>query len=687
MNSFKDFDSQKGIQRTYYNEDCGLLQNFIVPTLSIAKYYYRSVAYFSSSVIELILPAISQLYRKKAKIQLIVSPELTKEDIEAIDLGYKDRQTTLEQKFDINIATELAQMSDENLRVLEKLIKDNILDIRVACKKGFGNYHDKIGIMVDEFGDSVAFDGSANSSYNAYYYNYEHITVYKSWDASVDYLTDLKQEFESLWKSEKETVEVKEYKDAVLEKVIKIREEKEIITKATKKEEFKLRDYQEEAIQKWVSNKYTGFYVMATGTGKTLTAIYSAKELLKVSNALIVICAPYKHLIKQWSFDIEKVFPKAKVILISSENPDWPRQLSEAIIRQRYEEDFQVIAISTMKSFMTDTFASIVSSSKQEKLLIVDEAHRLTTRPEYLKDTYKYKLGLSATPGNGKNQDFVNELMNFFGGEVYSLPLEKALKLGKLTPYKYVPIYVHMTQEEEDKYNSFANKIAGCFKKGVLVKQDDFLKYLRARQRVISMASEKAEKIREILSQVKEKDHLIVYCGDGRMSDNGDDIRHISFVKGILDEFGYRPNQFTAQENMAKRMQIIDSFNKGDNKALAAIRCLDEGVDIPSIKSALILASNDDYREFVQRRGRILRLYEDKKFATIYDVIVLPSIESSNIAKIELRRFYEYARLVHDDKERTELLKDLDLYLSEYGLTYDDIEFTGAEEEMEVEDE
>lgn len=125
----------------------------------------------------------------------------------------------------------------------------------------------------------------------------------------------------------------------------------------------------------------------------------------------------------------------------------------------------------------------------------------------------------------------------------------------------------------------------------------------------------------------------------------------------------------------------MDAFNKGDITALAAIRCLDEGINIPSIKGALILSSNDDYREFVQRRGRILRLYDNKEFANIYDVIVLPSQEMDNWAKIEFRRFYEYAKLALNWRD---LEPELESHLAYYGLETDDIDVFDYEDEMEA---
>jgi superfamily II DNA or RNA helicase len=200
------------------------------------------------------------------------------------------------------------------------------------------------------------------------------------------------------------------------------------------------------------------------------------------------------------------------------------------------------------------------------------------------------------------------------------------------------------------------------------------------------MAKEKETRIDEIINQVEEKDHFVVYCGDGKLFDNNttEEIRHIRFVKGVLDEHGYKPSQFTAKENMQERMDLVDQFNKGNITALSAIRCLDEGINIPSIKSALILSSNDDYREFVQRRGRILRKYGGKQTATIYDVIVLPSDDMQQWAKIELRRFLEYAKLSLNWEETEIRLSNL---CDRYGLTVEDIDVYDYEEVEEPLDE
>ena len=228
--------------------------------------------------------------------------------------------------------------------------------------------------------------------------------------------------------------------------------------------------------------------------------------------------------------------------------------------------------------------------------------------------------------------------------------------------------------------------MASCFHEGVLVDSDRFVKYVRARLRIISMAENKISHIDDFINKIPVKDHFIVYCGDGRLFDGqrDDEIRHIQFVKDRLYNLGIKSSQFTATESMDRRMELVDMFNNNEVSSLVAIRCLDEGINIPSIKSALILSSNDDYREFVQRRGRILRKYGDKKSADIYDVIVLPSGLTPKMAVIELRRYYEYARLALNHNE---LLAQLDTLLNDYNLTLDDVMFyTEINTEVDLDD-
>lgn len=676
----KDLD----IKKSYIS--CGdenIAKSFLFPALKHTKLYQRSVGFFSSSVFEPILDGVVALARNGGNIQLIASPRLNEEDIQAITLGYEKRDAIIQNAFTRDFIAEVEGFDEIRLQVLIDLIAKGTLDIRIAVTDTVGIYHDKLGILEDFNGNVVVFYGSANSSASGYQKNYEKIRTVKSWiEADAESIADEQEEFRSLWDGTNPFVKVYPYRESAKANLLTVLERKQSGSGAKSNAPIQLRDYQKEAITAWVNNDYHGFYVMATGTGKTWTAIYSAKELLEKHPAMVVICAPYKHLVRQWADDVVKSFPDAKLIMVSSENPQWEQQINHEVIRKKYNPNNQIIIISTIASFRMDRFMSALRKSKDDKLLIVDEAHRFSDRPEELKNDFKYMLGLSATPFSGTSAQKGMELMEFFGGQVFNLPIEVALERGFLVPYYYHPIYVYATEDEEGKFRYHTQRILSCFKNNRCINPDLLVKSLRNRLRVISMAEAKQTQIDEIINRISERDHFVVYCGDGRLFDNnsGEELRHIQSVKRVLTAHGFKSSQFTATENMAVRMELVDAFNKGEISAMAAIRCLDEGINIPSIKSALILSSNDDYREFVQRRGRILRKYDNKAFANIYDVIVLPAHDMQGWAKIELRRFHEYARLALN---WADLELELQSQLAMYGLTVEDVDVYDYED-MEV---
>ena len=658
--------------------DDNIVSSLISPALKVSKLYQRSVAFFSSSVFKLLINSLPDFISNKGHIQLVISPTLSEADFKAIELGYKKKDELLNSQISADLDNSITELEDEELNILFQLVFNGTLDIKVACvKKTFGIYHDKLGIMTDLDDNKIVFYGSPNSSYNAYYNNYERIRVIYNWNGSNNQLVEDEQfEFDSLWNGSNKFLDVYEFKEAILKKIIS-----EIEYRRNEKREngISLYTYQREAIKKWVENGYKGFYVMATGTGKTWTAIYSVKELIKQHNCLIVILAPYKHLINQWKRDVEKIFPEAEIVLIYSDNSNWRSQATNACLERKYNGK-TLIYLSTIASFYSSDFQKILSLDCGEKMLLVDEAHRFTRRDENVKKKFDYFLGLSATPSNGKNENSKDELLEYFGGQVYFLPIEFALERGFLVNYKYHPIYVYSTEEEEEQFRYWSKRIASCFDKSGSIKNSEKLQEaLRNRLRIISMASEKSTKIDDILKRFINDKNFIVYCGDGKIyDDSSEGIKHVKFIKEKLDLIGVKSSQFTASEDASTRMSLIDAFNDNLIDALVAIRCLDEGVDIPSIKKALILSSNDNYREFVQRRGRILRKYEGKDIAHIYDIIVLPSKSTIGLAEIELRRFYEYARLAKNYE--SELKDELFKKLTYYGLTLDDIKFRDYEE-------
>ncbi|MCI6360605.1 MAG: DEAD/DEAH box helicase family protein [Eubacterium coprostanoligenes] len=661
--------------------------NILNPLLSCAKTYKRSVGFFSSSALTFIGKGIVDMAKKGGKVYLATSPKLSDEDTAAIKKGYSEREI-LKKNFLTELEESLIDVSDENAELLYMLIRDGIIDIKIVRKKS-GMYHDKLAVLEDYDGNIVVCSGSGNESGNGYNNNYEKVRVYKSWNDTEGRIQDETEEFESIWNKSNDFLEVYDFMQAVEEKIIeRVKHEGPFKKKTTK---YKMRSYQNEAKNNWVTNGHKGFFIMATGTGKTITALNSFTELINENKVFTVIAVPYIHLVNQWYEDAKEFFPDAEIIMVHGGYPNADQDIHTAYYAAKKEYK-PIIVITTISSFYIDRYQNLYSKIAFDKLLIVDEAHNFLNKiNDDLSSQFKYKLGLSATPVFGNNEEKTRQLLDWFGGKVIDYPIEKAI--GKhLVNYEYHPIFVYATEEDEKKFNKATSLMLQSYdeKTGKIIDEQKFTIAYRARLRAISMANEKMSKIDSIFSKIEDKDHTIIYCSDGRMykgvySDKKaqtEEVRHLEYILGLINNSllstnsNAKASKFTASEDIDTRIRLIEDFNSGYLNYLVAIKCLDEGINIPSIRSALILSSNDNYREFVQRRGRILRQYDDgtskKEKAHIYDVVVLPSNDCIGMAKIELKRFLEYARLSLNWET---LSNKLDSLLMDYDLTINDIKY------------
>lgn len=646
------------------------ISEVITPLLSRSKRYSRSVGFFSSSSFEVTKNGVAKLIQNGGSIRFIASPYISEKDKDAILLGYEKREDVYIRELQSETEKALAELDDNNLELLIELITMGKLDIKIVKTKGIGDYHDKLAILEDEEGNIISFSGSSNETSNGLRDNYERNPVFKSWiTGQQEYVNANVREFEDLWNGTHKYNDTFDFTEAFKQSILKVRHTKSDHSQ-NKVEPY---EYQKDAINAWVQNNYNGFFVMATGTGKTLTSLFALRKLLDNKSVFTVIAVPYKHLVSQWSNDVKLVLPDVKTILVTGEIKDWDKRIQSILIKNKYAPKKEsVIIISTIVSFYSERFAKCFKYNSMETCLIVDEAHNFLSRiyeKKFFID-YDYRLGLSATPIFGNNIDKTNDLLDFFGGEVYSLPIEKAI--GKyLVNYKYHTIYVDATCADEEKFKMYTRKMASCMRDGFIIDEVEYTKAYRGRLRAISMAENKLIGIENYIKEINAKDHFIIYCSDGHIDDKDSNmsIRHLNKVVTILNGMGYDSSQFTATENMNVRMSLIDSFNRGDIHTLVAIRCLDEGVNIPSIEKALILSSNNNYREFVQRRGRILRKYPGKTIADIYDVVLLPK-QCPDIAKIELKRVYEYAKVALN---KTEIFQEIGDLLKNYNISIQDI--------------
>ncbi len=693
------------LKQEYRSPRDNIVNDFYIPLLKEANLYKRSVGFFSSSSLLELSYGITHLINNNGKIQLIASPHLSEEDIEAINKGYEAREDIVERALLQYITEPQNYFEEERLNLLANLIAQERLDIKIAFSlknERLGLYHEKLGLMYDSEGNVVAFSGSMNESENAFNKLWEN----NDQSAMIfDFPTVVKNKLLSYRKDSVDwEIDQKEFNskhiDLTIEKLKKVTNSPEIPAGVT------LHDYQKEAIENWSKNNYTGIFDMATGTGKTFTGLGAITRLykdLKGKLAVVIVC-PYQHLVNQWVEDIINFNIHPIIGHSSSEQKDFKQRIKMAIMDYNLGVRNFFCFVCTNGTFATDYIQSQINNIRGNVLLVVDEAHNFGAEnlKKTLTDKFNYRLALSATLERHGDEEGTKALLDYFGKKCIEFTLEDAIK-GKngekfLTPYQYHPVIVYLTDEELDEYHSLSREIAKCIvkKNGKTSLSDKGKIIAQKRSRLVAGAFNKVSALAKEIKPYKEDNHILVYCGATKIAeqdDNGDDMRQIDAITELLGkEMKMNVAQFTSKEDSYTRDLLRRKFFDGDYlQVLVAIKCLDEGVNIPAIKTAFILASTTNPKEYIQRRGRVLRKYPGKEFATIYDFITLPRPlnEAINLTydeikceksmvRNEVNRMIEFNRLAMSRMESDKLIYEL---IDTYRLNEDD-----SEEEIEMEE-
>lgn len=417
-----------------------------------------------------------------------------------------------------------------------------------------------------------------------------------------------------------------------------------------------IRDYQKDAIRAWLRAKGRGILEMATGTGKTITSIYAIVTLLQQLRSAnqacgLVIVLPYKVLLEQWqdNFADFGLFPlpcyESKAIWL-------PKLQSQVDLFERGSYK-NLSVITTNTTFYSDEFQRELAKMKGQFIFCVDEMHHLATEQgvSLLPPDALFKIGLSATLMTKNENKSMDDLIAYFeNGIVYSFSLERAIDEGFLTPYKYYPVFIELTADEKEEYFILSKKIAKAY---LMDESDNSKEILQAllmkRARIISSAENKLEVLRTMGGIIQGTKYNLFYCGDRHEADG----RYIDKVNRLLSfDLDMKTHTFTSEENRVERRDILNRFSNGDIEALTAIRCLDEGVDIPALRRAFILSSGTNPKEFVQRRGRILRRSPGKDTAEIYDFFVVPTLQSREIRRLDTEQINSERRIINREFDR-----------------------------------
>lgn len=686
MNSFTDIEwprryrsgDEKAKPRLFYNR-----------VLPLTKFYRRAVGFFSSTCFLEISYGILELVKNDGKMQLITSPRLQEDDIKAIQKGYDARNIYLGAlKRDML----LPQTIDEKnrLNVLANLIEQDVLEIKIAVTEDPEDsmYHEKIGLFVDNEGNTIAISGSINESRTAISKNFESFQVFCDWKPDYkERVEDCINDFDDMWNDKQVDLKIfdfpelpkefiQTYKTSTLSKD-KLKKEKDESLSFEKKlgsseeiensplffifpKEIQPRPYQKEAIANFIDNNYKSLFAMATGTGKTLTSLFAANELCchkKIDSILIVV--PLKDLVDQWEKDIRKFFT-GQVVTIRS-GIEWKEKISELSILKILDCSEKLIVITTYDSFVSNDF-KILSAAGQNSLIIADEVHKFgaETYSQKLPESIPYRIGLSATPKRAYDEKGTAAVFDFFcpSEKPYVFGIKEAIDAEMLCHYNYHPIIVKLSEPEMELYESISEKISkmAAFSSDSDEGNDLLQQMLKKRHRIIEKAKNKKEAFLNLMEKELKKytDKTIVFCPDG-VDDQGRD--ELTNYKTELWNRMREKGKFILMSEYVQgtEKKVLEAFAVGSVNIVFAKQRLNEGIDIPAAKRAIFIASSTSEREFIQRRGRVLRIAPGKKLAEIFDFIVVPPDESSehksSILNNEINRAIDFARTADNYEE------------------------------------
>ncbi|ELZ20838.1 type III restriction protein res subunit [Halosimplex carlsbadense 2-9-1] len=399
------------------------------------------------------------------------------------------------------------------------------------------------------------------------------------------------------------------------------------------------RPYQQRAIRAWFEADCSGIFRMATGTGKTVTALQAASQVAASAESgfLLVITVPYQHLVDQWAEEIRD-FGGDPVYGYDSRQKWQPRLERELLELNRTARDTTVL-VTTHQTLSKQATHQTLARAKVPIMLVGDEVHHLGAphRQQALLLDADLRLGLSATPDRWYDDAGTEALTEYFCGTVFEYGLEEAIAAGALCEYYYIPHIVELTDEELEVFEQLTTEIGQQWPNSdegdLNVNLDDHpkLKHLLfERARLIGTAENKLDLLTELLERQSNSQYTLVYCSDGSTGlESNSGRRHVdATTEALRTDCEFSVSRFTAQESRSEREQILNQFEQGDTEILTAIRCLDEGIDVPATRTAYVLASTTNPRQYVQRRGRILRNHPGKEVAVIHDFITVPDADT-----------------------------------------------------------
>ncbi|WP_294532054.1 DEAD/DEAH box helicase family protein [uncultured Bacteroides sp.] len=673
--NFKDMD----IKSCYESGVDDIIEDYYVPVLGASVKYDRIAGFFSSATIAVAARGVANFITNGGKMRLITSPRLDKDDIDMITKTTTNSPTISLKDFDIDVENIIDEFEKNHVKALGWMLSLGLLEMKLAiiynddgtiCNNEVisekGLFHQKVGILQDKDGNELSFSGSINETAAAWANNDEEFKVFKEWTESNEYYKKDKQRFEEIWSNKRKNVVVYDLPNAVKADIIRYSSDFDIESISVKKyrrqkylkynfsNNKKLFFYQADALNKWKNNHYQLLFEMATGTGKTRTAIAGIDYLIKIKKRLItIISTPQNTLSKQWKNEVEaQSIPFDESVLVDGSVTKWDNLLLKLLLKNATGIANHICLYTTHNTASSDKFTNLMTNNidaDTDVLFIGDETHWLGAKKlqKALLPCYKYRIGLSATPSRWFDDSGTNKLTTYYGNKNFEFTIKDALReynpltgMHFLVNYYYHISKVALTESESEEYKDLTAKIGKLWR--LKDKSPENLtkleRLVEKRANIIKNASAKYIELENILDNLKKDgriENVLIFVSP----------QQISSVLEILNKKGLIFHKLTEKEgtkpekrfgNVSEREQIILKFKEKEYQALVAIKCMDEGIDIPTADVGILMASGTNPREYVQRIGRIIRQSPNKRFAKLYDICVdTLCILDDNSAKLE----------------------------------------------------
>jgi superfamily II DNA or RNA helicase len=669
------------LKRRYKNGPDNIGRDFVGPCLKQTVLYRRGTGFFSSGALQSYASAMEHLISGNVKIEIICSPII--QDVELIKIlennqTQEQREETIQNLTNVIILNAIEFSQDNSRRsykgaLLAYLIASGILEIKFAIPYDIVEmqkwniesitdnlYHVKTGYFKLIDGSIVAFEGSFNESDSGHQHHIEHTQVWRSWHhEDVERMTDVVSDIDEDWKGENKYLKIYNIGSEVLEIIKKCAPEIRPIkveNNNSDNEENKssLRNYQNEALIAWSKNNHQGILALATGTGKTKTSIVAIRGFLKkFKNGLVIVTAPYVPLAKQWVKELNG--QNISTINVFDNRDNWLSRVQNFIqLHNTPTSETKIpVLVCVNKTFRSDLFQGILARLEGDgnnKMIIVDECHHFNraAQIDYLPTKFQCRMGLSATPYEPDEPEI---LSRYFGDIVYKYSIKQAISEGYLAPYEYHPIFVEFTVEEAEKYIETIKSMQRTTEIKKIYNGEDELESIPINEidRLLETIAGKLTKLEEILIDTGVMPLTLFYCGEGFVEIDQIKTRQIDTLTRVLFQLGWKVGKITSSESANDRENTLTNFKNKTIDAVASMRVLDEGIDVPDCAQAFVMASQRLVRQGVQRRGRILRKSENKKFAKLFDFIITgPKLSDRELDKLYTREL-QRAKMFSDD--------------------------------------